>query len=241
MYQIEFQTRHEEMAIRFARYGIEYGISNKKVDPKTKAYKIQIPEQSVIYLENDPQTERVNKYEFYWKEKSLGVIDVKELKLWEITMKDILEEKLYNLLPIVIFRYRLELKKASNDKSKLQQIKERFLAEAKEVIEEANKIRETIEDEDLDLIVMVLGEMVRYFDKVFYDGEIERSGEVDMTFADQIKGYRQEINKYMQEVKTVKQEAKQEIKIAKQEAEKVALKGKNLNSQESCVSVTTKQ
>ncbi|OON92380.1 MAG: hypothetical protein ATN34_00295 [Epulopiscium sp. Nele67-Bin002] len=206
-YHIEFQTRHDEMAIRFARYGVEYGIQNKEFNPESGAYKIPIPEQSVIYLENNTQKDRVNKYEFWWKNQSLGVVEVKQLKLWQTNIDNVIDEKLYNLLPVLIFKHRKELLKVNGDKDKLTQIKDNFLSDARSLMEHAqNEISSHIQEEDMDLIVIVMGEMIRYFDKVFFDGSIESRGEIDMTFSEQIKDFRQEITGYRQEITGYREE-----------------------------------
>ncbi len=195
VYHIEFQTDYRNMAIRLARYGLEYGIHNKVIDEKTKTHQFPIPEQAVIYLEYSSDVPRNNNYEFIYKGKSVVSIEVTNLNIWEFEMEKMLDKKLYNLVPILIFKYRVALVKAKDNKEELEQIKNNFLTETREIMTQVNRLDSDIKDnEDKDLIIAVLGELITYFDTVFFDGEIKRRGDFEMTWTEEVKGWRQKIN-----------------------------------------------
>ncbi|OON95954.1 MAG: hypothetical protein ATN31_10290 [Candidatus Epulonipiscioides saccharophilum] len=192
-YQIEIQTSHDNMAIRFARYGLEIGLKNCTTNPETGAWKIELPEQSVIYLENNQNNPKSNDYELWWRNEKLATIQVKDLKIWELDIDDMLDKKLYNLLPMSIFQYRIQLKKATSNKEK-QKIKNEFLKKAKQILKKAKALSTKLVDGDIDLIITVLGELINYFDTRFFNGSIERLGEFKMTFTEEIQSYRTRIN-----------------------------------------------
>ncbi|OOO00731.1 MAG: hypothetical protein ATN35_01110 [Epulopiscium sp. Nele67-Bin004] len=226
-YQIELQTSHDNMAIRFARYGLEIGINNLSINPETGVYKIQIPEQSVIFLENNKNNPRPNHYEIWWKNEKVAGIQVKELKLWELNIQDVFNRKLYNLLPILIFEYRLKLSEVENIPSELEHLKNSFLSDTKNILSQISLLTDEIADRDIDLVISVLGELIMYFDSSFFGGSIERIGEFKMTFSEQISGYREEITQtkenlkiFMEKVSSVQQElskVQQEVATAKLE------------------------
>ncbi|ONI48250.1 hypothetical protein AN643_02515 [Candidatus Epulonipiscioides saccharophilum] len=216
-YQIEIQTSHDNMAIRFARYGLEIGLKKNIFNPETGALKIELPEQSVIYLENNRNNPRPNDYEIWWRNEKLATIQVRDLKIWELDIDDMLEKNLYNLLPMSIFQYRIRLKKATSKKEK-QKIKNEFLKKAKQVLKKAKALSSKLVDGDIDLIITILGELINYFDSEFFGGSIERLGEFNMTFTEEIQGYRTRINTALKEGKAeglAEGEAKGIIKVAK--------------------------
>ncbi|ONI37768.1 hypothetical protein AN639_09130 [Candidatus Epulonipiscium fishelsonii] len=226
IYQIEFQTSNDNMAIRFARYGLEYGIANKVFDETNNIYKIIIPEQSVIFLEKNKENTRNNSYELFWRNKKLERIEVKVLKLWEIDIEDVLNNKLYNLLPILIFKYRLNLINAKGNKLTLEEVKNEFLLQSREILKKAIDLNREIREDDIDIIISVLGELVNYFDETFFENSIRKEGEFEMTFTEQINSYRQQINtarKEKEQVEMTLNNYKQQINTAQQEKEQIEM------------------
>ncbi len=150
VYHIEFQTDYRNMAIRLARYGLEYGIHHKIIDEETKTHKFPIPEQAVIYLEYSSDVPRNNNYEFIYKGKSVVSIEVTNLNIWEFEIEKMLDKKLYNLVPILIFKYRVALVKVQDNKEELEQIKNDFLTEAREIMTQVNRL-----DSDITVFTIV--------------------------------------------------------------------------------------
>ncbi|ONI46732.1 hypothetical protein AN644_02665 [Candidatus Epulonipiscium fishelsonii] len=238
IYQIEFQTSNDNMAIRFARYGLEYGITNKVFDETNNIYKITIPEQSVIFLEKNKDNTRNNSYELFWRNKKLERIEVKVLKLWEIDIEDVLNNKLYNLLPILIFKYRLNLINAKGNKLTLEEVKNEFLLQSREILKKAIDLNREIREDDIDIIISVLGELVNYFDETFFENSIRKEGEFEMTFTEQINSYRQQINTARKEKEQVEMtfieqinDYKQQINTARKEKEQVEVTLNNYKQQ----------
>ncbi len=177
-----------------------------------------IPEQSVIYLENNKKNVNSNNYEFWWRDKCVASIEVKQLKLWEIEVEDVLEHKLYNLFPVLIFKYRLKLQEATTEE--LEKIKDEVLVEIKQIWQQSRSIYVEITERDIDLILSVLGELLSYFDRVFFEGNISKVGEFKMTFTEEIRGYRNQIDKFRQAAKQAEEEKKQAEAEKKQAEEK---------------------
>ncbi len=223
-YQIELQTSYDNMTIRFARYGLEIGIRFHERDPETGIIKIPIPEQSVIYLENNKTNNFPNHYELWWQNKKVATIEVRELKLWELEMQDIFQRKLYNLLPLLIFSYRLKLIEVGDNVEELDKLKNSFLEDARGILKKTKLLDNEIKDTDIDIIISVVGELITYFDNVFFNGTIKREGEFDMVWTEQVQDWRRQINNAKSEVS--KAEAKGISKGMAEGISKGELRGK---------------
>ncbi len=210
-YHIEFQTQHENMSIRMARYGLELGINNHFINPDTGRFTISVPKQAVIFLEDRNRNVAQNSYDIAYEDQLIS-IDVQEIKTWQLTTKDIFSRKLFNLLPVLIFKFRVIIEEAekNNDGQNLEELKKKLideiLLEVRKTLKCSNEIAAEIAAEDLDLIVYTLGELINYFDNVYFDGQIKELGEFDMTFTEQIRGYRDQINEYKEQINLAKAE-----------------------------------
>ncbi len=207
IYQIEIQTSHDNMAIRLVRYGIEVAISNWEVNPETNIYKITLPEQAVIYLSDNKTKKYSNDYEMWYKNEKVCTVEVPELRLWEIDTDDVMENKLYNLLPVLIFNYRKKLLTIKPENR--EELKQEFIGKVNEILRQLDKINTTIEDRDAGIIIAVLGELMEYFDKEFFDGQISEEGVTKMTFSQQIMGYIEDIENAKKECDGVKNKLQQ--------------------------------
>ncbi len=192
-YHIEIQTSNDNMAIRLARYGLEIALKRHAINPKTGALRLDLPTPSVIYLEHNRNNPKSNNYEVWWENKKYLTMKVADLKLWELDIADILERELYTLLPVIIFNYRIKLKRARSKAAKLE-LKDEILEKAKQILEQAHALSNELVDGDIDTIIAALGELINYFDDKFFNGAIEKTGEFNMTFTEEIKGYRTKIN-----------------------------------------------
>ncbi len=217
IYQIEFQTSNDNMAIRLLRYGIEYGIHNKKIT-KEGLLQITIPEQSVIFLEENKSNPNSNSYELIWQNNSLGIIEVKTLKLWELELEEALENKLYNLVPILIFKYRSLLNNAKSQEE-IDALKQSLLEQTRIILE---KFYNPISDQipyDINLLICVLGDLISYFDTVYFEHSIEKVGEFTMTFTKFIQDLKEEFAAE-KEAQLKKLTAEKEAQLKKLTAEK---------------------
>ncbi|ONI43695.1 hypothetical protein AN641_09275 [Candidatus Epulonipiscioides gigas] len=210
IYQIEFQTSNDNMAIRLVRYAPEFGITNSNYSQKKQVYEFEIPHQAVIYLEQNKNNPLSNNYELLQDGKVLTHITIPNIKIWSLDEQAVYKHKIYLLLPVLIFKYRLMFEKAQRDKDILNQLKEDFLCDVKQTLINLSKLYKDLNPQDIDIIKFTLGEFVLYFDNIYFENQIKMSGEFRMTFTEEILGYREEINKARQAaLEEGKQEGKQ--------------------------------
>ena len=120
-YHIELQTKNDEtMIIRMFEYGFKKA---KEISRNSEETVIYIPKQLVIFIEENKNIKNELKMKLIFPDKQEVNYIVPVLKCWEYDDKRIIEEKMYPLLPLQIFklRYKMESIKRSreNDKSEL--------------------------------------------------------------------------------------------------------------------------
>ena len=181
---IELQTRADgHMMIRLVSYDIKKAVENERLENKSGIVRYILPKTIVIHVEKGNSIP--DNYEF-------ELVDIKDdgseevirrvvpvVKYWELTEKDLIDQKLYPLLPLQIFLLRGELKKyadeqdSENKRRLVRQIKdltEKIIVEAKNLAE-AGKINAG----DDDRIVTALGRLIKYLnDQYNFDNDLER-------------------------------------------------------------------
>jgi hypothetical protein len=210
------------MTIRVLEYDIKKADENQRLDNKNNKSSIKryvLPKSIVIHVEKGKSVPDCYEAE---------IVDIKPdgseeiihrvvpvIKYWELTTDDLIERKLYPLLPMQIFLLRGELKKFAKEKASeakrqiIQQIKdltEKIIIDAHNLVLE-NKINK----DDDDKIVAALDKLIKYLNKQYnFDENLDQ--EVDIV----IKSV------YI----TLKEETKSEL--ATEVAEKMILKDKPL-------------
>jgi len=109
-YHIEFQTLNDNsMAIRMFRYGFEKAVE-RAGDENNEEITLYYPKQLVIFLEENKNV----KDELYFK---LRLPDGQEirfsvpvLKYWKYSAEDLMNKKMYALLPLQVFKSRKKIK-----------------------------------------------------------------------------------------------------------------------------------
>ena len=175
-YHIELQTKNDEtMIIRMFEYGFKKAKEiSRNSEEETVIY---IPKQLVIFIEENKNIKNELKMKLIFPDKQEVNYIVPVLKCWEYDDKKIIEEKMYPLLPLQIFklRYKMESIKRSidNDKSKLT----KAILEAKEMAEIVAKEGKELYDkgeidgEDLHRILLAIGNLFEYLNKKYGDNE----------------------------------------------------------------------
>jgi predicted transposase/invertase (TIGR01784 family) len=175
-YHIELQTKNDEtMIIRMFEYGFKKAKEiSRNSEEETVIY---IPKQLVIFIEENKNIKNELKMKLIFPDKQEVNYIVPVLKCWEYDDKRIIEEKMYPLLPLQIFklRYKMESIKRSkeHDKSKLT----KAILEAKEMAEIVAKEGKELYDkgeidgEDLHRILLAIGNLFEYLNEKYGDNK----------------------------------------------------------------------
>ncbi|MGL4876275.1 MAG: hypothetical protein ACRC30_16685 [Clostridium sp.] len=172
-FHIEFQTLNDKtMIFRMLEYGFEKAALERTLDT------IIFPKQYVIFIEENEKIPDSLKLQIKFQDNQSIHYEVPVMKYWKYDDKDLLEKKMYSLLPLQIFLFRKELSK--NFKNGKLKDKEKFIKKIKELTEtlvkEATglfKIGEIV-GEDYDKILVMIDYLISYLNnKYIYDNEIE--------------------------------------------------------------------
>ena len=182
-YHIELQTKNDStMVIRMFEYGFKKAkeLAKGQVD-NTEEIVLFIPKQLVIFIEQNKNIKNELKMKLIFPDGQEIKYTVPTMKYWEYSDIDIMEEKMYPLLPLQVFKLRY----------KMEQIKKKHgegSFELRETIMEAKKISETISKEgsqlfncgeidgdDLHRILLAVANLFEYLNTRY--GEDERLNE----------------------------------------------------------------
>lgn len=113
-YHIEFQTQNDKMmAIRMFRYGFEKSLE-LACNKDGEEIVLDFPKQLVIYLEENKSIKDLILLKI---RKPNGIIEQYEfptMKYWEYTQEDLINKKMYALLPFQVFNMRKAIESISS-------------------------------------------------------------------------------------------------------------------------------
>ncbi|MGG7198530.1 hypothetical protein ACQPUI_17670 [Clostridium butyricum] len=168
------------MVIRMFEYGFkkakELSRCEDSSDDETIIY---IPKQLVMFIEENRNIKDELKMKLVFPDGQIVNYKVPVLKCWEYDDKRFIEEKMYPLLPLQIFKLRYEMdsikRRSNGDKNKLNEA----ILNAKELAQiVANESKflydeEKIDGEDLHKILLAIGNLFEYLnDKYGYDKKL---------------------------------------------------------------------
>lgn len=200
-YHIELQTKNDKtMVIRMFEYGFkkakELSRCEDSSDDETIIY---IPKQLVMFIEENRNIKDELKMKLVFPDGQIVNYKVPVLKCWEYDDKRFIEEKMYPLLPLQIFKLRYDMesikRRSNGDKNKLNEA----ILNAKELAQiVANESKflydeKKIDGEDLHKILLAIGNLFEYLNdkygddkklneevmnmtKTLYDPEVEKRG-----------------------------------------------------------------
>src|SRR5680860_945057 len=99
------------------------------------------------------------------------------MKYWEYGKEEILEQKLYPLLPLQVFKLRYQMEKIKNRKNHTEQELRELIQKAQQIVEnmanEAARLFQTeeIDGEDLHKILLANEELFRYLNSRYVNDE----------------------------------------------------------------------
>ncbi|MBN1049451.1 hypothetical protein FDB30_11755 [Clostridium botulinum] len=203
-YHIELQTKNDKtMVIRMFEYGFKKAkelsrceSDNDNSDDETLIY---IPKQLVMFIEENRNIKDELKMKLVFPDGQIVNYKVSVLKCWEYDDKRFIEEKMYPLLPLQIFKLRYEMesikRRSNGDKNKLNEAILNAKELAQTVANESKSLydQEIVDGEDLHKILLAIGNLFEYLNdkygddkklneevlkmtKTLYDPEVEKRG-----------------------------------------------------------------
>jgi hypothetical protein len=173
---IELQTRPDGyMTIRLLEYDIKKAAEIQRLESKSEEKIYVLPKSIVIHVEGSKsvpdcyESKIVDIKDDGSKEIIHRVIPV--IKYWKLTDKDLIEKRLYPLLPLQIFLLRGKLKKFAKEKDsedkrkvikEIKDLTEKIIIEVKNLAQE-NKINK----DDDDRIITALNRLIKYLNKQY--------------------------------------------------------------------------
>lgn len=155
-YHIEIQTLNDnKMVIRM----LEYGISKAKAIAKEIAKcagdqeetVFYIPKQLVIFIEQNPSIKDELRLRLIFPDGQEVKYRVPIMKYWEYSKEEILEQKLYPLLPLQVFKLRYQLEKINNRENHTEQELRKIIQKAQQIVENmANEAARLFQAEEID-------------------------------------------------------------------------------------------
>jgi hypothetical protein len=230
VYHIEFQTKNDtSMAIRMFQYGFHIGKEGSILDNDTKV--VYFPKQLVIFIEENSKIKDQLVLVIVFPDGEKVDYSVPVMKYWEYTDIKLIEEKLYILLPLQIFKFRRIFesikRKKDADRSEfdsvLQEAKNLSYKLAKEI--SGLNSRKEIMDNDFNSMLVAIQNLMVYLNrhycknknveeevsrmlKSFYDPEVEKKGRREglMKGLETLLGIKFSDTSYMSRIKKINDE-----------------------------------
>lgn len=183
-YHIELQTLNDErMVIRMLEYGLGKAKENARYAENKAETILYLPRQLVIFIEENRKIKDELMLRLVLPDGQEITYQVMVMKYWEYSPEELVQKKLYPLLPLQVFklRYRMEkLKKSKPPKeAELRQGIQAARQTVQEISEEAGRLYrlKEIDDEDLQTILLANAELFKYLNSR-YVGDVQLDKEV---------------------------------------------------------------
>lgn len=173
-YHLEFQTRNDStMVIRMFEYGFRKAKEQSRNNDDFKT--IFFPKQKVIFFEENRNIRDIINLKIVLPSGESFLYSVPVMKYWEYTNEELLEDKMYPLLPLQLFNLRRELEqyKRKNDIKKINELS----IKAKEIAEKiANESKELFEKneiigEDFHKMLLAIQNLIEYLNRNYFNDE----------------------------------------------------------------------
>ncbi|SMB82640.1 conserved hypothetical protein (putative transposase or invertase) [Desulfonispora thiosulfatigenes DSM 11270] len=169
-YHIELQTTNDNsMIIRMFEYGFKKAkeVAKYNNDAETVIY---IPRQLVIFIEQNSNIKDELKMRLIFPDGQDIRYTVPVMKYWEYDARTLINEKMYPLLPLQVFklRYKMEsLRKRDENKNNKTNLRKAVLEakrEAEHIALEAKKLyeKDEINGDDLHKVLLAVGNLFEY-------------------------------------------------------------------------------
>ncbi|MFZ3130674.1 MAG: hypothetical protein WA125_06110 [Desulfosporosinus sp.] len=177
-YHIEIQTLNDDsMVIRMLEYGISKAKEIAKYEGDQEETVFYIPKQLVIFIEQNPSIKDELRLRLIFPNGQEVKYRVPVMKYWEYGQEEILEQKLYPLLPLQVFKLRYQMEKIKNRKTHTEQELRELIQKAQQIAENISNgaarlfQTEEIDGEDLHKILLANEELFRYLNSRYVNDE----------------------------------------------------------------------
>jgi hypothetical protein len=195
-YHLEFQTRNDStMVIRMFEYGLKKG--KEQAGNKDNFKTIYFPKQKVIFFEENKNINDIIKLRILLPDDQSFIYSVPVMKYWEYSDKELIENKMYPLLPLQLFKLRkeLEFSRRKNDIDRIKELSIKAKEIASQIANESKELfqKEEIVGEDFHKMLLAIQNLIEYLNrnyfnddkleeevitmtKTLYDPEVEKKG-----------------------------------------------------------------
>ncbi|MGL5066472.1 MAG: hypothetical protein ACRC6T_01405 [Sarcina sp.] len=176
-YHIEFQTKNDStMVVRTFEYGFRKARDEAKDCDGIKT--VYFPKQKVIFFEENSNIEESLKLKIVFPDESVHMYEAGVMKYWEYSKEEILEKKMYPLVPLQLFNLRKDLKKleAKNDKEGIKRISKEAKELARSLAYTSSELfnNKEIYGEDFHRMLLGVQNLIEYLNRVYFkDKNIE--------------------------------------------------------------------
>ena len=182
------QTLNDDrMIIRMLEYGISKAKELAKYEGDQEETVFYIPKQLVIFIEQNTNIKDELRLRLIFPDGQEVNYRVPVMKYWEYSDQEILDQKLYPLLPLQVFKLRHKMEKIKNKKNHAEQGLRELIQKAQQIVEnianEAARLFKTeeIDGDDLHKILLANEELFRYLNSRFVNDEKLNEEVLNMT------------------------------------------------------------
>ncbi len=174
-YHLEFQTKNDNtMVVRMFEYGFKK--AKEEADEKSHVKRIVFPKQKVIFFEENKNIEDKLRLNIVFPDSQEIDYTVPVLKYWEYSDEDLINKKMYPLIPLQLFQLKKELIKA-NKNNNIEKMKELSYKAKKLATKLANESKELFDSneilgEDFHKMLLAIQNLIEYLNRNFIKDEI---------------------------------------------------------------------
>ena len=162
------------MIIRMFEYGFRKGKENADYGGDN-IKRLYFPKQKVIFFEENKNIEDSLKLMIVFGDEKEFLYEVDVMKYWEYNDKDLIEKKMYPLIPLQLLNLRKKLNyaKKKNDINKIKELSivarnlaEKLAIESKELFDQ-----DEILGEDFHSMLLAIQNLIEYLNRNYIDDE----------------------------------------------------------------------
>jgi predicted GNAT family acetyltransferase len=171
------------MVIRMFEYGFKKGKEQAGNNDDFKI--IYFPKQKVIFFEENKNIRDIIKLRIVLPDDQSFIYSVPVMKYWEYTDKELLENKMYPLLPLQLFKLRKELEHArrKNDIKKINGLSIKAKEIASIIANESKALfeKDEIVGEDFHKMLLAIQNLIEYLNRNYFNDEKIEEEVITMT------------------------------------------------------------
>ena len=167
-FHVEFQLLNDgSMVIRMLQYGIQKAIEKLEANDDV----LVIPHQKVIFMEKNAAVPDKLRSLIVFPDGQEVNYEVEVLKYWEYSKEDLVEQKMYPLIPLQLFKLRKDIRNAfhRNDQKRLDALAQKLREVATDVSRTTVELFE--EDEiiggDLHKMLLAVDNLSKYLNRTY--------------------------------------------------------------------------